>query len=141
MTEDNYRCQCTPFFYGRGCELDVDECKTPDFCENNGRCENLFGGYKCTCPPLMLGPRCRYNNDICTSTRLPFCRHGGTCRSSSGTLSCICGPNFTGKNCEFLKIEKTMYGPLIAGFATVLISLIFLVLFLFFFVFIKKIKR
>ena len=41
------------------CETDVNECATPDQCQNNGSCQNFNGTYNCTCPDLFGGVNCQ----------------------------------------------------------------------------------
>ncbi|RUS70904.1 hypothetical protein EGW08_021332 [Elysia chlorotica] len=58
----NHQCACPPGFYGKACQLDVNECLGGTHgCSN--KCENTRGGYKCLCPPGMAllpdGRTCR----------------------------------------------------------------------------------
>ena len=40
------------------CETDVNECATPDQCQNNGSCQDFNGTYNCTCTDLFAGYNC-----------------------------------------------------------------------------------
>jgi len=43
--------------------VDVDECKKPDICPYNSRCENLPGSYSCECDDgyKLTGQKCEGN--------------------------------------------------------------------------------
>ena len=46
---NDYYCSCQPGYFGRNCEMEIDEC-LPRPCENGGTCTDLVNGYRCNCP-------------------------------------------------------------------------------------------
>ena len=46
---NDYSCSCQPGYFGRNCEMEIDEC-LPRPCENGGTCTDLVNGYRCNCP-------------------------------------------------------------------------------------------
>ena len=46
---NDYSCSCQPGYFGRNCEMEIDEC-LPRPCENGGTCTDLVNGYRCDCP-------------------------------------------------------------------------------------------
>lgn len=70
-----YECLCAEGWNGTDCEIDIDECKVPNTCQN-GICVNKLGGYKCYCEPGFTGLRCDVDVDECLSKP---CQNGATC--------------------------------------------------------------
>ena len=46
---NDYFCSCQLGYFGRNCEMEIDEC-LPRPCENGGTCTDLVNGYHCNCP-------------------------------------------------------------------------------------------
>ena len=46
---NDYSCSCQPGYFGRNCEMEIDEC-LPRPCDNGGTCTDLVNGYHCNCP-------------------------------------------------------------------------------------------
>ena len=46
---NDYFCSCQPGYFGRNCEMEIDEC-LPRPCENGGTCTDLVNEYHCNCP-------------------------------------------------------------------------------------------
>ncbi|XP_048580138.1 uncharacterized protein LOC5520382 [Nematostella vectensis] len=53
-----YNCSCTPFWQGRHCTIDVDECLSNTTCIDGKLCVNFEGGFHCNCPPGFYGADC-----------------------------------------------------------------------------------
>ncbi len=47
---DSYNCSCTPGYFGKHCETEIDDC-LPKPCLNQGECRNEINGYSCSCQP------------------------------------------------------------------------------------------
>ena len=46
---NDYFCSCQLGYFGRNCEMEIDEC-LPRPCDNGGTCTDLVNGYHCNCP-------------------------------------------------------------------------------------------
>ncbi|CAG08131.1 unnamed protein product, partial [Tetraodon nigroviridis] len=97
--ESHYVCTCTPFFSGKTCKQDVNECDvSPSLCKNDGVCINDVGGYRCKCPVEYTGKHCESRYLPCNPSP---CHNGGTCIQKGETsYECSCVPGFTGTNCD-----------------------------------------
>lgn len=89
--ESHYVCTCTPFFSGKTCKQDVNECAaSPSPCHNSGLCVNEVGGYRCNCPAEYTGERCESRYLPCSPSP---CHNGGTCVQKGDTsYECSCVP-------------------------------------------------
>ncbi|XP_041347599.1 delta-like protein C isoform X2 [Gigantopelta aegis] len=94
--ESDFLCNCTERFYGRLCNLDVDECELSP-CSNNGTCVNDFGGYQCICPGAFQGETCEEDRNECETDP---CLNNKTCINWYGGYHCNCGPYLQGERCE-----------------------------------------
>lgn len=93
----DYRCDCSPGFYGPTCESKIDAC-FGNPCENMGTCKVLEAGrFKCHCPLGYAGDRCETNIDDCAGHR---CEHNSTCVDRINGYTCTCPPGYTGQYCE-----------------------------------------
>jgi len=106
---NDYTCNCTGTgFYGRNCELLVDECAV-NSCENNASCVDGLQSFTCACPVGLTGAFCEsYCPDGkygagCAST----CKCGsrGVCHAVTGT--CDCSPGWSGEDCASHDEDKT----------------------------------
>ncbi|AWO97474.1 putative sushi von Willebrand factor type A EGF and pentraxin domain-containing protein 1 [Scophthalmus maximus] len=57
FTGKKHLCQCVVGYWGRLCEVDVDECD-PNPCVNGASCLDGLGSYTCRCLPGFNGTRC-----------------------------------------------------------------------------------
>lgn len=94
--ESHYICTCTPFFFGKTCKQDINECDVnPSPCKNGGACINDVGGYRCQCPQEYTGKNCESRYLPCNPSP---CYNGGTCIQKGETsyeCSCVPGSNIT----------------------------------------------
>ncbi|XP_052320244.1 protein crumbs homolog 1-like [Oncorhynchus keta] len=81
----------TPLYGCRGASV----C-TPNPCQNQGVCEELFDLSLCRCPPEWMGSQCQ--NDVDTCAVKP-CVHGNCSVLGEGYL-CACEPGYGGTRCE-----------------------------------------
>lgn len=85
-------------YIGLLCEMNIDECLTPDIC-GNGICIDTQGSYRCEC---MDKGKCGFNcalDNPCISN--PCVK--GICESKCAQQSdylCQCPEEFAGKNCS-----------------------------------------
>lgn len=86
-----YVCTCTPYFSGKTCQQDVNECDAnPSPCKNGGSCINEVGGYRCQCPQEYTGKHCESRYLPCNPSP---CLNGGTCIQKGETsYECSCVP-------------------------------------------------
>ncbi|XP_017275817.1 protein crumbs homolog 1 [Kryptolebias marmoratus] len=69
---------------------------TPNPCQNEGTCEDLFDLHQCKCSPEWTGSLCQEPTDSCDSSP---CVHGSCINLPEG-FRCECEPGFTGEQCE-----------------------------------------
>ncbi|KAM3604469.1 uncharacterized protein V6R79_011456 [Siganus canaliculatus] len=69
---------------------------TPNPCENEGVCRDLFDLHHCTCPPEWTGPLCQDSTDACMSSPCIY----GNCSNLPWGFECECEPGFSGEQCE-----------------------------------------
>ena len=101
---NDFSCSCIEQYTGKRCELDVDECTTPDICENGGTCSNEFGSYNCTCVSGYTGNHCEMDIDECKSDD-NICLNDGVCRNFPGGFSCECSGSWSGDRCDVCNIS------------------------------------
>ncbi|KAH3791857.1 hypothetical protein DPMN_145348, partial [Dreissena polymorpha] len=103
---NQYRCDCTPEYMGRVCDVRNVTCSIAaqlrntsiqQLCNGRGTCYNEQSAHRCVCSSGYLGSYCEKQVDHCTNQP---CQHGGTCRNSGGTYYCQCMQGYTGTNCE-----------------------------------------
>lgn len=85
-----YECICAEGWNGTDCEIDIDECKTANTCQN-GICVNKLGGFKCYCEPGFTGLRCDVDVDECLSKP---CQNGATCVNQVCSVISFYGKSF-----------------------------------------------
>ncbi|XP_052803968.1 uncharacterized protein LOC128234050 isoform X2 [Mya arenaria] len=88
-------CVCNSGWQGVNCDADIDECDTPNVCNDaNKECANTIGSYTCSC-------RSGYNKDAngtcldvneCESDQLNTCEQ--TCTNSPGSFVCSCNTGY-----------------------------------------------
>ncbi|KAK3611457.1 hypothetical protein CHS0354_032738 [Potamilus streckersoni] len=91
----NFTCTCQPEYFGRLCEIDVDECPASP-CQHGGFCTNLVGDYNCSCVHPYTGKNCENEIDICTTSP---CKNGGRCHRQHLSYYCVCTRGWRGTNC------------------------------------------
>lgn len=69
---------------------------TPNPCQNEGVCEDLFDLHHCTCPSEWTGPLCEDPTDACVSIPCIF----GNCTNLPGGFKCMCELGYSGEQCE-----------------------------------------
>uniref|UniRef100_A0A4W3IZN4 Crumbs cell polarity complex component 2 n=1 Tax=Callorhinchus milii TaxID=7868 RepID=A0A4W3IZN4_CALMI len=69
---------------------------SPDPCQNNGTCQDLFESFRCACSPGWEGQRCQININECASGP---CLHGN-CTDVVDGYQCTCYQGYMGTNCE-----------------------------------------
>lgn len=93
----DYKCQCTPGFYGKNCDSVIDACYGNP-CDNNAKCTVVEAGrFNCECLPGYGGTRCQENINDCLNHR---CKNNATCVDGLEVYHCACAEGFTGKYCE-----------------------------------------
>ncbi|KAG8177547.1 hypothetical protein JTE90_015951 [Oedothorax gibbosus] len=98
-SSDDRWCTCFSNFTGRFCEMDVDECKFPNVCEEHQLCENTYGSYKCICEDGFVedGHQCLRK----TSCLDEPCLHFADCiDKEDGRVLCVCRLGYSGVRCE-----------------------------------------
>ncbi|KAL3877080.1 hypothetical protein ACJMK2_034835 [Sinanodonta woodiana] len=96
----DYYCQCTKGYYGRNCEVEVNNCLSQP-CYNGGTCTSTPAGYNCTCPTGTNGSRCDTIENKCSQAIR--CYNGGYCVNDFNEprgYRCICLNGFGGANCS-----------------------------------------
>ncbi|XP_051809647.1 protein crumbs homolog 1-like [Acanthochromis polyacanthus] len=69
---------------------------SPNPCQNEGLCDDLFDLHQCTCSPEWTGPLCKDPADPCISNPCIY----GACTNLPGGFKCICEPGYGGEQCE-----------------------------------------
>ena len=107
-----YLCTCQPYWTGRNCEIDVDECNLSgvNICRNNATCINYSGGFTCICPSGWMGKTCQADIDECNDPAYFDNMNGvdspciyGNCENlimPAGDFKCHCPEHLGGKYCE-----------------------------------------
>ncbi|WAR06378.1 FBN1-like protein [Mya arenaria] len=76
-------CVCNSGWQGVNCDADIDECDTPNVCNDaNKECANTIGSYTCSCR----------NVNECESDQLNTCEQ--TCTNSPGSFVCSCNTGY-----------------------------------------------
>ena len=94
----DYSCNCAAGFIGTNCETNIDDCPTPNPCQNGGICVDGINTYTCTCVPGYAGSDCETNVDDCPTANP--CQNGGTCKDGINSYTCQCTPGFIGSECS-----------------------------------------
>lgn len=69
---------------------------TPNPCQNEGTCEDLFDLQQCKCNPEWTGSLCQESTDSCSSSPCIY----GNCTNQPEGFRCECELGFTGEQCE-----------------------------------------
>ena len=106
--KNDYFCECKPGFYGKNCQIDIDDCAWRP-CEY-GKCIDGPNSYSCECYDGYEGYNCDERTDVClaqntsnTTSTQSLCQNNGFCLNSltkPGDYRCICYPGFSNKNCS-----------------------------------------
>ncbi|CAL1547130.1 unnamed protein product, partial [Lymnaea stagnalis] len=99
-------CVCDVNWTGVNCDIDVDECATPDACPEGQLCENTNGSFTCLCPIgyIMEGGVCK-DVDECFS----FLTNGTcnlqteVCINTVGSYRCECKHGYARDNKSICK--------------------------------------
>lgn len=96
--EQNFTCECRIGFEGRRCEQFTDLCTSSKKCDNDGVCENIFGGYICHCKKGWHGSDCSIDINECDESAP--CENGALCENLNGSFKCHCPKYYFGNYCE-----------------------------------------
>uniref|UniRef100_A0AAQ5XXB9 Crumbs cell polarity complex component 1 n=1 Tax=Amphiprion ocellaris TaxID=80972 RepID=A0AAQ5XXB9_AMPOC len=69
---------------------------SPNPCQNEGLCDDLFDLHQCTCSPEWTGPLCKDPADPCISSPCIY----GACTNLPSGFKCVCEPGYSGEQCE-----------------------------------------
>ncbi|XP_067941200.1 fibropellin-1-like isoform X2 [Watersipora subatra] len=98
-TEGNFTCNCTQYWTGYSCDVDVNECE--DSPCGPGVCINLEGSYTCNCSGTeRLGDHCE-KKDWCSVSGVCSDR-GKSCVNLPDRANCTCEANYYGLNCSVM---------------------------------------
>ncbi|XP_072049424.1 uncharacterized protein [Amphiura filiformis] len=89
-------CSCPRGFFGRECQLTIEDPCMSNPCQNAGTCISFNTYFLCTCSAEYTGVICEVNP--CQNRP---CRNGGTCISTGiSNYICSCTSQYTGPTCE-----------------------------------------
>lgn len=103
----SFTCICKPGWYGKTCELDINECRDPLNINGgcNQICDNTFGSYYCSCKSgfvMLENKKDCQDVDECSTT--PNICGTAVCKNIPGDYECECTEGYrynpVSKSCE-----------------------------------------
>ena len=67
--KEDYRCDCSPGFTGKNCDININECLNNP-CQNNGTCVDKINDYECQCTADWGGKNCNVSKCIMQSHKI-----------------------------------------------------------------------
>ncbi|XP_072048737.1 uncharacterized protein [Amphiura filiformis] len=100
-------CSCPRGYFGRECQLTINDPCMSNPCQNAGTCTSFNTYFLCTCAPNYTGVICEVNP--CQSRP---CQNGGTCTSVGANYMCTCTSPYSGLTCEIpIPVNPCQSGP------------------------------
>ncbi|CAL1545513.1 unnamed protein product [Lymnaea stagnalis] len=91
-------CVCDENWTGVNCDVDVDECISPDICPENQLCQNTNGSFTCLCPTgfEMADDKCRDINECIEAEIHTYCDvDKEMCVNTVGSYHCRCNQGYS----------------------------------------------
>jgi hypothetical protein len=99
---NEYKCNCSPMYTGKNCEIKLFDSCLNSKCnqeDKNATCVELNNKFVCMCSAGFEGTSCK-NIDDCASSP---CQNNGKCIDGINSFECQCKEGFVGKYCENIK--------------------------------------
>ncbi|XP_072049426.1 uncharacterized protein [Amphiura filiformis] len=100
-------CSCPRGFFGRECQLTIEDPCMSNPCQNAGTCISFNTYFLCRCSAEYTGVICEVNP--CQSRP---CQNDGTCTSAGANYVCTCTSPYSGPTCETsTQVNPCQSGP------------------------------